>query len=119
MAPARGKDKKAQLTPESAREISSKTAAEITPEITAEIDQRIIDGLLKDQEGALRELAAAGFSREVVHRRAGQLGLSDGFIKRYRSMEAEVSVRSCLSCDEEFLSEGPQNRLCNRCRTKK
>jgi hypothetical protein len=85
---------------------------------TPEIDQRIIDGFLEDQEATLQELAEAGFSREVVLDRAQEIGLSVGFIKRHRSLVVDVSVRRCLSCDEEFLSVGPQNRLCNRCRAR-
>lgn len=82
---------------------------------TPEIDRRIIEGFLEDQEAALLELGKAGFTRKVVLDRAWKLGLSSDFLKKHRS-SGGVSLRRCLNCDEEFLSEGPQNRLCNRCR---
>ena len=28
----------------------------------------------------------------------------------------EIKPRKCLRCGREFTSEGPQNRLCDRCR---
>ena len=28
----------------------------------------------------------------------------------------EKRLRRCLKCDQDFVSEGPDNRLCDRCR---
>jgi hypothetical protein len=83
---------------------------------TLEIDRRIVEGFLVDQEATLRKLASAGYTRKAVLDRAGKLGLTNDFLRKHRSGAFGVSVRSCLSCDETFVSVGPQNRLCNRCR---
>lgn len=96
--------------------MADKQVKKSTAPFTPEIDRQIIEGFLEDQEATLHNLAKAGFTRQVVLDRAGQLGLSSDFIKKLRSSGVEVLVRRCLNCDEEFLSEGRQNRLCNRCR---
>lgn len=87
-----------------------------TPAFTPTIDEQIIEGFQLDQEATLRRLAKAGFPRGAVRDRAGQLGLSNDLLKLHRLSGTVVSSRRCLSCDEAFLSAGPQNRLCNRCR---
>ena len=28
----------------------------------------------------------------------------------------DAAVRTCLSCNEQFLSDGPWNRLCDKCK---
>lgn len=89
-----------------------------TAVFTPEIDRQIITGFLADKEATLRQLTRAGFNRKRVLDRAGTLGLSSDFLKRHRLSGGDVSVRRCLNCDEEFLSMGRQNRLCNRCRKK-
>lgn len=85
---------------------------------TLEIDQRIIKGLLVDQEATLRELAEAGFTRSAVLDRAGKLGLTNDLLKQHRLDRLNISVRQCLNCDGVFLSMGSQNRLCKTCRKK-
>ena len=87
-----------------------------TASFTPEIDDQIIEGFQLDQEATLRQLAKAGFPRGEVLERAGRLGLSNDLLKMHRLSGVVVSSRRCLSCDEAFLSAGPQNRLCNRCR---
>lgn len=96
--------------------MGSKQGPKSPASFTLEIDQRIITGFLVDQEGTLRELAQAGFTRGAVLDRAGKLGLTGDFLRRHRFDRLDVSVRRCLNCDEAFLSMGFQNRLCNRCR---
>jgi hypothetical protein len=93
-----------------------KRRQESPPPFTLEIDKQIVEGFLVDQEATLRSLASAGLSRREVLDRASLLGLSNDVIKSHRLSGAVVSVRKCLSCDDVFLSVGPQNRLCNRCR---
>ena len=83
---------------------------------TPELDKQILDGFLEDREATLREMAKAGFSRQVVLDRAGKLGLSTDFIKKHRGKGLSVTLRRCLSCDTTFVSAGKQNRLCSRCR---
>lgn len=88
------------------------------PSFSRELDQRIIDGLLDDQEATLRELEESGFPRSVVLDRAGKLGLTGELLRRHRRDRIEITIRRCLNCEETFLSTGMQNRLCSRCRRK-
>ena len=62
--------------------------------------------------------------------RAAELGLSEALIRQVRGVAADLAgerpgrkstpptlgARTCLSCDRVFLSTGPGNRLCMRCR---
>ncbi len=82
------------------------------------IDQQILDGFLSDQQALLGRLAEIGFSRKSVLERAKELGITKDLIRQCRIARANLSMRPCLSCDEIFLSLGPQNRLCKRCRVK-
>lgn len=36
-----------------------------------------------------------------------------------RRAKGRVKKRKCLTCPETFMSEGPHNRMCHSCRTKK
>lgn len=53
---------------------------------------------------------------------ATRLGRSEVAVtNRIRQLEEEArrprkSNRKCLCCKSDFLSDGPHNRLCNRCR---
>ena len=38
-----------------------------------------------------------------------------GVARRHAKREASGSWRTCLRCEEPFLSEGAHNRLCDRC----
>lgn len=33
--------------------------------------------------------------------------------------EAKTTARKCLGCGDEFRSEGPHHRMCNRCRSRR
>ena len=39
------------------------------------------------------------------------------FIEQARLTEVKLSARTCLRCDRPFLSQGPWNRLCSKCRS--
>lgn len=71
----------------------------------------IEDGLLRTYiaEGVAPCAAARRLSRpeSSVYRRIEAL-----------SLKAQKKLRPCLCCRAEFLSDGPHNRLCGRCRTK-
>ena len=85
---------------------------------TPMIDQQILDGFLGDQQALLDDLAKMGFCRKSVFKRAGDLGITREIVRQCRIAKVDLSMRRCLSCDVMFLSLGPQNRLCNRCRVK-
>ena len=95
------------------------------------LDRRIIEGMLHDREGLMAEMKDKGISNTIVLRRAAELGLSEALIRQVRGVAADLAgeraerklpiaalgARTCLSCDRIFLSAGPGNRLCMRCRT--
>jgi hypothetical protein len=105
----------------------SKALAEDNPEV----DRRIIEGMLRDREALFGEMATLGIGKNDVLRRAAELGLSEALIRQLRGVAADLAgdrqagrrpvpsslgARTCLSCDRIFLSSGPGNRLCMRCR---
>jgi hypothetical protein len=94
------------------------------------LDRRIIEGMLGDREIFLEGMAQEGFSPGAVLRRAAELGLSEAMVRQVKGVAADLAgerpgrraaptalgARTCLSCDRIFLSSGPGNRLCMRCR---
>jgi len=94
-------------------------------------DRRIIEGMLNDRELLMVEMRNAGFAESAVIRRAGELGLSEALLRQVKGVAADLAgerpgrrttptalgARTCLSCDRVFLSTGPGNRLCMRCRS--
>jgi hypothetical protein len=94
------------------------------------IDRRIINGMLGDRERLMTEMAEKGWNKPGVLRRAADLGFSEAFIRQVQGVAADLAgerpgikrmptslgARTCLSCDRVFLSSGPANRLCMRCR---
>lgn len=94
------------------------------------LDRRIIEGMLQDRAIFLEEMATEGFNAAAVLRRAAELGLSEALIRQVKGVAADLAgerpgrrpapsslgARTCLSCDRVFLSSGPGNRLCMRCR---
>lgn len=94
------------------------------------LDRRIIEGMLQDRNIFLEEMASEGFGSAAVLRRAAELGLSEALIRQVKGVAADLAgerpgrrpapsslgARTCLSCDRVFLSSGPGNRLCMRCR---
>ena len=94
------------------------------------LDRRIIEGMLRDRNGFLDEMEMEGFTTNTVLRRAAELGLSEALIRQVKGVAADLAgerpgrrpapsslgARTCLSCDRVFLSSGPGNRLCMRCR---
>jgi hypothetical protein len=95
-----------------------------------ELDRRIIEGMLRDRKALLDDLAKEGMGQGVVLRRAAELGLSEALLRQVKGVAADLAgerpgrrpmpsslgARTCLSCDRVFLSTGPGNRLCMRCR---
>jgi len=94
------------------------------------IDRRIIEGMLHDRAGLMAEMDARGLTDAAVLRRAAELGLSEALIRQVKGVAADLAgerpgrrspppslgARTCLCCDRVFLSAGPSNRLCMRCR---
>jgi hypothetical protein len=94
------------------------------------LDRRIIEGMLQDRTVFLEQMEAEGFASAAVLRRAAELGLSEALIRQVKGVAADLAgerpgrrpapsslgARTCLSCDRVFLSSGPGNRLCMRCR---
>lgn len=94
------------------------------------VDRRIINGMLHDRQSLMAEMSKRGLSSADVLRRAADLGFSEAFIRQVQGVAADLAgerpgakktpialaARTCLSCDRVFLSSGPGNRLCMRCR---
>ena len=78
----------------------------------------------------MSEMKSKGFSEGIILRRAAELGLSEALLRQVKGVAADLAgerpgrrsapdalgARTCLSCDRVFLSTGPGNRLCMRCR---
>ncbi|MEZ4270675.1 MAG: hypothetical protein R3C68_04355 [Myxococcota bacterium] len=119
-----------------ARQVESKPAVQASPSKKEalrddpRVDRRIIEGMLGDRESLMKEMGALGFADTAVMQRAAELGLSEALIRQIRGVAADLAgdrpgrpapdsnlgARTCLSCDRIFLSTGPGNRLCMRCR---
>ena len=96
----------------------------------ARLDRRIIEGMLRDRDLFIAKMMGEGYTEAAVLRRAAELGLSEAHIRQLTSVAADLAgerpgrrsappslgARTCLSCDRIFLSSGPGNRLCMRCR---
>ena len=98
--------------------IGSKQRSLSSVAISPEIDKRIIEGYLTNREEMFEELGRVGFAKQAIIDRAGTLGLSASFVSKSRAGGVNPTVRRCLCCDQSFVSLGPQNRLCNRCRNR-
>ncbi len=95
-----------------------------------QLDRRIIEGMLTDRGTLLTELATKGITGAAVVRRAADLGLSEAYLRHVQTVAADLAgdrpgarrvpsslaARDCLSCNRVFLSSGPGNRICPRCR---
>lgn len=94
------------------------------------LDRKIIEGMLEDRDALLAKMAELGVTEDAVMRRAAELGLSEALLRQVKGVAADLAgerpgrpgmpsslgARTCLSCDRVFLSTGPGNRLCMRCR---
>jgi hypothetical protein len=78
-------------------------------------DQRIIDAIVSEEHTLLRELSLQGLSQEAVRARAGEMGITNEFIRQCRLSGSRPAIRVCVRCDASFLSAGTHNRLCRRC----
>lgn len=95
-----------------------------------QLDRRIIEGMLTDRAALVTELAEKGISGAAILRRAADLGLSEAYLRHVQTVAADLAgdrpgarrvpsslaARDCLSCTRVFLSSGPGNRICPRCR---
>ncbi len=95
-----------------------------------QLDRRIIEGMLTDRATLLTELASKDITGAAVVRRAADLGLSEAYLCHVQTVAADLAgdrpgarrvpgslaARDCLSCNRVFLSSGPGNRICPRCR---
>ena len=64
-----------------------------------EIDKRIIEGFLADQEATLQTLEQAGFERAAILKRAKTL-FRRRSLDQYRINPPQLSVRECLGCGD-------------------
>lgn len=116
---------KADAVPEMSMEMSTRAFRE-----DPSFDRRIIEGMLEDKDTFLDAMHKRGYAKDAVLRRAAELGLSEALIRQVKGVAADLAgerpgrrpapsslgARTCLSCDRIFLSSGPGNRLCMRCR---
>jgi hypothetical protein len=86
------------------------------PVFSRSVTQQIVDGMFTDREAMLVALEELGFVRDDVLQHAFDLGMSVQFVELCRRSGDSPKLRSCLSCEREFVSLGPQNRMCRRCR---
>jgi len=124
-APTGAPAKKADGMPEMSMEMSTRAFRE-----DPSFDRRIIEGMLEDKDSFLDSMNKRGYAKDAVLRRAAELGLSEALIRQVKGVAADLAgerpgrrpapsslgARTCLSCDRIFLSSGPGNRLCMRCR---
>jgi hypothetical protein len=83
---------------------------------TPRMDERILRGLVEDEDALLREMSERGCSPTAVRARAAHLGLTGQIVMLCRLAGTRPSMRECLACELRFLSTGPHHRLCRRCR---
>lgn len=112
---------------------STETKSDVVNAITwddPKLDRRIIEGMLTDRSALIDELATKGITGAAVVRRAADLGLSEAYLRHVQTVAADLAgdrpgarrvpsslaARDCLSCNRVFLSSGPGNRICPRCR---
>ena len=94
------------------------------------LDRRIIEGMLNNRDEIMNQLLGEGMSEADILRRSADLGISEALIRQVKGVAADLAgdrssnrsappslaARNCLQCDRVFLSTGPANRLCMRCR---
>ena len=111
-------------------EADEEAPSDLNSKFTPQIDRRIIEGMLGDCDALMAEMSLLGINKNAVLRRAAELGLSEALIRQVRGVAADLAgerpgrkstptslgARTCLCCDRVFLSTGPANRLCMRCR---
>lgn len=110
--------------------MSQSMREEENAKFTPRVDRRIIEGMLEDRDCLLTEMERHGLKEAAILRRAAELGLSEALLRQVKGVAADLAgerpgrrtaptslgARTCLCCDRVFLSTGPGNRLCMRCR---
>lgn len=86
------------------------------PPFDSEVDELILRGMVGDQTALFDQMRARGQSEERVRARAARLGLTGQILAACRLSGTVPSIRLCLACERQFLSAGPQHRLCGQCR---
>ncbi|MFH1809196.1 MAG: hypothetical protein ABIJ09_10665 [Pseudomonadota bacterium] len=89
-----------------------------TTEFSYDVDKQIVEGFLSNKSAMYNNLGEVGYSRRVLKERAEKLGLTQSLLAQHSAGEVQLAVRSCLNCDEPFVSVGSFNRLCKRCRSR-
>lgn len=72
--------------------------------------QQLLD-LRRDEIGSEEIGKVLGITGNAARMRLHQHGIS-----MHRTISPRVSVRPCMSCETPFISHGPHNRMCVRCR---
>ena len=52
---------------------------------------------------------------KVMNRKTAALRAEEAYKQSIKFRHAKMGIRSCLSCNKMFLSEGPWNRICSNC----
>jgi hypothetical protein len=52
---------------------------------------------------------------KTMNRRTAAMRADEAYKNSIKFRHAKVAVRTCLSCNKRFLSEGPWNRICPNC----
>jgi len=116
--------------PQPRKPLPAELAADKNARFDSRVDRRIIEGMLHDRDALMTEMGQRGINNGAVLRRAAELGLSEALIRQVKGVAADLAgerpgrksppsslgARTCLCCDRVFLSAGPGNRLCMRCR---
>lgn len=95
----------AKFTPEEDARIIADAAAGVPRQVTADALMRTINSI-NLRAGWLRRIAG---EKVPCPRRANHYEIKP-------NARPSKSERPCMRCHEEFKSEGPHNRLCQRCK---
>lgn len=69
------------------------------------------------EDAAIRQGLAAGLTSWAIAKALDRAQTS--VARRIESLTRKCTTeRACMCCQAKFMSDGPHNRLCNRCRTK-
>jgi hypothetical protein len=129
-APKKAVEPVVEEVPEPMPMVEEQSNTEKGPRFDSRMDRRIIEGMLHDRDGLMSEMKQLGLTNNAILRRAAELGLSEALIRQVKGVAADLAgerpgrrspppslgARTCLCCDRVFLSAGPANRLCMRCR---
>ena len=52
---------------------------------------------------------------KIMNRKTAAMRAEEAYRQSIKFRHAKMGIRSCLSCNKMFLSEGPWNRICPNC----